>query len=354
MSRRDADLRAPRRSRGRAPRDLRPADLPGRRGAAGRRRRPGSGAGRGRRTDLPRPVHAARLLRRARVQRQAVHRRRLLLLGRPDAPAPVGQLRGRGPQEGPDQPRRRKDQRRGNREPDPHAPGRAERRLRRDARSEPGREDVRLRHPARRAHADAQGTGRLPARQGNRQLQAAGAAGTDARISRCRPSARCRRRRWSKWSARNWKWSAHANHRPALLSRHERMDHRPGALRRRAGQVLEQDVGAQGGRRTCSRSSPAPASRRCWSRSIWRRPSPRRPAPTSTCTRCGSATPSASSRPGARSSRPRARSPFGRRSKAVKELGFIGFHFHPIMQHFAVNDTRYYPLFEEISAWARR
>jgi uncharacterized protein len=36
--------------------------------------------------------------------------------------------------------------------------------------------------------------------------------------------------------------------------------------------------------------------------------------------------------------------------KAVKELGFIGFHFHPIMQHFAVNDRRYYPLFEEIDA----
>lgn len=36
--------------------------------------------------------------------------------------------------------------------------------------------------------------------------------------------------------------------------------------------------------------------------------------------------------------------------KAVTELGFIGFHFHPIMQHFAVNDRRYYPLFEEINA----
>jgi uncharacterized protein len=35
---------------------------------------------------------------------------------------------------------------------------------------------------------------------------------------------------------------------------------------------------------------------------------------------------------------------------AVRELGFIGFHFHPIMQHFAVNDRRYYPLFEEINA----
>jgi uncharacterized protein len=40
----------------------------------------------------------------------------------------------------------------------------------------------------------------------------------------------------------------------------------------------------------------------------------------------------------------------GQVRKAVKELGFIGFHFHPIMQHFAVNDRRYYPLFEEISA----
>ncbi len=35
--------------------------------------------------------------------------------------------------------------------------------------------------------------------------------------------------------------------------------------------------------------------------------------------------------------------------KAVHELGFIGFHFHPIMQHFAVSDTRYYPVFELIN-----
>lgn len=35
---------------------------------------------------------------------------------------------------------------------------------------------------------------------------------------------------------------------------------------------------------------------------------------------------------------------------AVKKLGLIGFHFHPIMQHFSVDDPRYYPLFEEISA----
>jgi len=34
---------------------------------------------------------------------------------------------------------------------------------------------------------------------------------------------------------------------------------------------------------------------------------------------------------------------------AVPELGFLGFHFHPIMQHFVVNDRRAYPLFEVIA-----
>ena len=32
----------------------------------------------------------------------------------------------------------------------------------------------------------------------------------------------------------------------------------------------------------------------------------------------------------------------------------LGFHFHPIMQHFAVDDRRYYPLFEEINALKAR
>jgi predicted TIM-barrel fold metal-dependent hydrolase len=35
---------------------------------------------------------------------------------------------------------------------------------------------------------------------------------------------------------------------------------------------------------------------------------------------------------------------------AIETLGFVGFHFHPIMQHFAVNDRRFYPLFELIDA----
>ena len=33
---------------------------------------------------------------------------------------------------------------------------------------------------------------------------------------------------------------------------------------------------------------------------------------------------------------------------AIRDLGMLGFHFHPIMGHFAVNDRRLYPLFEAI------
>ncbi len=35
---------------------------------------------------------------------------------------------------------------------------------------------------------------------------------------------------------------------------------------------------------------------------------------------------------------------------AITGLGMLGFHFHPIMGHFAVNDRRLYPLFEVINA----
>jgi len=31
---------------------------------------------------------------------------------------------------------------------------------------------------------------------------------------------------------------------------------------------------------------------------------------------------------------------------AMQKRGFLGFHFHPIMQHFAANDRKHYPLFE--------
>ena len=34
---------------------------------------------------------------------------------------------------------------------------------------------------------------------------------------------------------------------------------------------------------------------------------------------------------------------------AVDDLNVLGFHFHPIMQRFSVDDQRYYPLFEEIA-----
>jgi predicted TIM-barrel fold metal-dependent hydrolase len=34
---------------------------------------------------------------------------------------------------------------------------------------------------------------------------------------------------------------------------------------------------------------------------------------------------------------------------AIQELGMLGFHFHPIIGHFAVNDRQLYPLFEVIN-----
>jgi predicted TIM-barrel fold metal-dependent hydrolase len=34
---------------------------------------------------------------------------------------------------------------------------------------------------------------------------------------------------------------------------------------------------------------------------------------------------------------------------AIEDLGMLGFHFHPIIGHFAVNDRRLYPLFEVIN-----
>jgi len=35
---------------------------------------------------------------------------------------------------------------------------------------------------------------------------------------------------------------------------------------------------------------------------------------------------------------------------AIEDLGMLGFHFHPIMGHYAVNDRALYPLFETIDA----
>jgi hypothetical protein len=47
---------------------------------------------------------------------------------------------------------------------------------------------------------------------------------------------------------------------------------------------------------------------------------------------------------------PAKKNAFEEAEKAIRQLGLIGFHFHPIMQHFAVDDRRYYPVFELIDA----
>ena len=97
---------------------------------------------------------------------------------------PSGQLHGRRAQEGPDQPRRRENQRRGGREPDPLASGGEERRLHCRARSRlwasacaPASSCATARRLTLRRAED------FPARQGNRQIQAARAAGNPDRFS---------------------------------------------------------------------------------------------------------------------------------------------------------------------------
>ena len=96
------------------------------------------------------------------------------------------------------------------------------------------------------------------------------------RTSRSRPSARSRRRGGlskmaSAAAASAAKRQRHAHHRPALLSEHRaEWIALPAAVRRRAGEVLESPWTGEAGRRSRRRNSPTPASRRCWSRSIWR------------------------------------------------------------------------------------
>ena len=140
-------------------------------------------ARRGRRALRPRPLHAARLFRRARAQSQSLHLGRLLPLGRSDAAASLRQLHGRGPQEGPDQPRRREDQRRGDREPDPLASRRC-----RTSPASPcpmpmlGERMCACVILAPGKTLTLQRAGRLSPDQGDRQIQAARAAGGDGRL----------------------------------------------------------------------------------------------------------------------------------------------------------------------------
>ncbi len=35
--------------------------------------------------------------------------------------------------------------------------------------------------------------------------------------------------------------------------------------------------------------------------------------------------------------------------RAIRKLSMLGFHFHPIMGHFSVDDRRFYPLWETIN-----
>ena len=191
---------------------------------------------------------------------RAVHRRRLLPLRRPDAPAPLRQLRGRGPQEGPHQPRRREDQRRGDREPDPLAPGGAERRLRAGARPEPRREDVRLRRSCKPGRAlDARRAGRFPAgtrRSPSSSCPSACSICDDFPVStfgKVSKKALAEMRRAGKMRII----------RPALLSRHEEWIDCQGPYVEALAQLLEARLVGEDRGRGHRRTSPTPVSRPC-------------------------------------------------------------------------------------------
>ena len=193
------------------------------------------------------------------------------------------------------------------------------------------------------------GAQEFPGRQGDRQVQAAGTHGDHDRLPALdvrqgleegSASRRCRRR---------WRPAERADHRPALLPEYQRVDRVPAAVRRRAGRVLGPRLGGKKKRRSC-KTSPTPASRRCWSRSISKRPSH---AAVLERLRRGDA--EAPSRDGS-SRRGASVDPF-KGDDAIREaqardrrLGMLGFHFHPIMGHYAVNDRALYPLFETIDA----
>ena len=140
-----------------------------------------------------------------------------------------------------------------------------------------------------------------------------------------------------------------AHHRPALLSQHRTLDHMPGALCRGAGAILEPHLDVEGGGR--GRRGIHRRRGRGGAGGARSRDDGRHAALLERLCRapCSSATRTASSNAGARSIRSRARSRARRRGTRSDDLGMLGFHFHPIMGHFAVNDRQFYPLFEVIN-----
>ena len=216
---------------------------------------------------------------------------------------PSRQLRRRGAQEGPDQPRRREDQRRGDREPDPD-------RIRR-CRTSPACRCPTRTWARRCAPASSCKPGKslalaelvdflqgkeiakfkLPERlEIVRRLP-----GLDfGKVSKKTLAT------WSRATAEHERAADAADRSSTLCASStctatpaRGLDRLPGPLRRSAGEVLEARAGWRKHRgRGRSRNSPTPGSRPAWSRSTSR---PRSQTPpvhaTSTCTRCGSAIP---------------------------------------------------------------
>jgi len=106
-------------------------------------------------------------------------------------------------------------------------------------------------------------------------------------------------------------------------------------------------VGSAGARRVL-KTSPTPGSTRCWLHWTWKPPLPHR-GHQRYVHAMWKRHPGRIIQAWGASSRPRRdRDPaVQKRSKAWLHC----FHFHPIMQHFAVNDHRYYPLSRRSARW---
>ena len=83
-----------------------------------------------------------------------------------------------------------------------------------------------------------------------------------------------------------------------------------------------------------------PASKRCWWRWTLKRPSRRRPAQTISCRPCRSAIPDRIIQAWGAVDPFKGEAAIREARHAIEDLGMLGFHFHPIMGHFAVNDRR--------------
>ena len=205
-------------------------DLPRRRGAPGgggragcARRRDRGAAGRGPYT-LRGYYNAARAQSSGPFTPDGFYRSGDLLSGGTER-----QLRGRGPEQGPDQPGRGEDLRGGGREPHPVPPGRAQRGVRSGSRSRARRAHVRLRDPASAGRPDPAGSGGVPHRRRRSPGTSCPNGWRSPSFAAVPLSARSSRRIWPPWLRLIRGTSTNEAGGPACLPGHGGVDRVAGA-----------------------------------------------------------------------------------------------------------------------------